>query len=115
MRLAVCRRAGAAGNFSLRPIADVRGDGIRPGGGGPGHNCGYPADDGCGHNAGGYGGDSGGNCRNAGGYGSGDSGGNCRDAGGYCCGDSGCNCRDAGGGDHGADSGAIAEGRCAKR
>ena len=110
MGLPVCRRAGAAGNFSLRPIADVRGRGIRPGGGG--HNCGYPADAG-GHNAGGYGGgDSGCNCRDAGGYGCGDSGCNCRDAGGYGCASSGGYC---GAGGDCRDAGAIAEGRCANR
>ena len=91
MRLSVCRRAGFAGNFSLRPIADVRGRGIRPGG--AGHNGGYPGDAGGGHNAGGYGGD--------GGYG-----GNCRDAGGYDGADSGGNC---------CGAGAIAEGWCANR
>ena len=89
--MAVCRHAGFAGNFSLRPIADVRGGGIRPGGAGLGHNRDYPA-------AAGVGG------RNAGGYGGGDSGCNCRDAGGYCCAGSGGNCCDAGGYD-GADSG----------
>ena len=97
MRLPVCRRAGAAGNFSLRPIADVRGRGIRPGGG---HNRDYPAD-------------AGGGGHNAGGHGGGDSGCNCRDAGGYGGADCGCNYRGAGGDCR--DAGAIAEGWCAKR